>query len=190
LQWLKSRSSGLNDSEVEALMDKYGANVALQEIRRSVFSRLAGNVKNPLVVLLSILGLVSYLTGDTRGTIVIFLMVILGISLRFVQETRSDHAAEKLKAMVRTTATVLRNGVRQEIPLRELVPGDIVLLSAGDMVPADVRLIAAKDLHVNQSALTGEAIPVEKSAECCRSTSGNLFELSNICFLGSNVEIG
>jgi Mg2+-importing ATPase len=187
---LGSRASGLTGPEAKALLDKYGPNVAVEEKKKSFISRLGDNVKNPLVVLLSILGLTSYLTGDIRGTIVIFVMVLLGISLRFVQETRSDQAAEKLKAMVRTTATVLRDGVKQEIPLRELVKGDLVLLSAGDMVPADVRLITAKDLHINQATLTGEAVPVEKSAERCQTSCRNLFELPNICFLGSNVEIG
>jgi Mg2+-importing ATPase len=187
---LGSRNSGLTDSEAELLTGKYGPNIAVKEKRQSALFRLADNVKNPLVVLLSILGLVSYFTGDMRGTIVIFVMVLLGISLRFIQETRSDQAAEKLKAMVRTTATVLRSGLRREIPLRELVPGDIVLLSAGDMVPADVRLITAKDLHVNQATLTGEAVPVEKSAGPCMTSCRNLFDLPNICFLGSNVEIG
>jgi len=187
---LGSRASGLTDSEASARLDQYGPNVAVKEKKKSILSRLVDNMKNPLMVLLSVLGAISYATGDTRGTIVILIMVLLSISLRFVQETRSDRAAEKLKAMVRTTATVLRNGVKHEIPLRELVPGDIVLLSAGDLVPADVRLIAAKDLHVNQATLTGEAVPVEKSAGCCHISCHNLFDLPNICFLGSNVEIG
>ncbi|MGD0885418.1 MAG: magnesium-translocating P-type ATPase [Thermodesulfovibrionales bacterium] len=190
LRLLGSRDSGLTDAEAAALMDKYGPNVVVKGRRKSVLSRLADNIKNPLVVLLSILGLVSYFTGDMRGTVVIFLMVVLGLSLRFVQETRSDKAAEKLKAMVRTTATVMRTGVKKDIPLNALVPGDIVLLSAGDMVPADVRLISAKDLHVNQATLTGEAIPVEKSAERSLASCRQLFDLSNICLLGSNVEIG
>ncbi len=187
---LGSRTGGLSDDEAESLLEKYGPNVAVKEERKSAIFRLAGNVKNPLVVLLAVLGLVSWFTGDMRATSVIFLMVILGISLRFVQEMRSDQAATKLKAMVSTTATVLRSGIKKEIPLREIVPGDIVILSAGDMIPADVRLISAKDLHVNQATLTGEAVPVEKNAERCRTSCRNLFELSNVCFLGSNVEIG
>jgi Mg2+-importing ATPase len=125
--------TGLGDSEAESLMDKYGPNVVVKKKRKSAISRLADNVKNPLAVLLTALGIISYRTGDMRGTIVIFVMVILGISLRFVQEARPDGAAEKLRAMVRTTATVLRGGLKKEIPFREIVPGDIVLLSAGDM---------------------------------------------------------
>ena len=91
-------------------------------------------------------------------------MVLLGIVLRYLQESRADSAAEKLEAMVSTTATVVRAGKRKEISLKELVPGDIVHLSAGDMVPADVRLFSTKDLFLNQSALTGESMPVEKFA--------------------------
>jgi len=185
-----SKTEGLSDSEAESLLDKYGPNTVVKEKRKSLIFRLADNVKNPLVLLLTVLGLVSYLTGDMRGTIVIFVMVVLGVSLRFIQETRSDQAAQKLKAMVRTTATVLRSGVKKEIPLRQIVPGDIVVLSAGDMIPADVRLIAAKDFHVNQATLTGEAVPVERTGERCQTSCRNLFDLPNICFLGSNVEIG
>ncbi len=190
LSLMGSRAAGLSDQEAEALLDKYGPNAVVKEKRKSAVSRLADNVKNPLVVLLAVLGIVSYFTGDMRATGVIFLMVILGVSLRFVQETRSDLAAEGLRAMVRTTAAVLRGGIKKEIPLREIVPGDIIYLSAGDMVPADVRIIAAKDLHVNQATLTGEAVPVEKTDKQCRDACRNLFELSNTCFLGSNVEVG
>ena len=121
------------------------------------------NVKNPLVILLVLLGVISFLTGDMRATIMILLMVVLGIVLRYVQESAADTAAEKLQAMVSTTATVIRDGKRQEISLKELVPGDVVTLSAGDMVPADVRVLSSKDLFLNQSTLTGEALPVEKT---------------------------
>ena len=119
-------------------------------------------MKNPLVILLTALGVLSFLTGDQRATVVIFVMVLLGIVLRFVQEMRADHAAEKLRAMVSNTATVVRDGKESEVSLKLLVPGDIVRLAAGDMVPADVRVLSAKDLFLNQAALTGEALPVEK----------------------------
>jgi P-type Mg2+ transporter len=114
----------------------------------------------------------------------------LGIVLRYVQESRADTAAEKLKAMVSTTATVLRDGMRKELSLKELVPGDIVLLSAGDMVPADLRLLSAKDLFLNQAALTGESLPVEKLAVRVSPDIKNPLEMENLCFLGSNVESG
>ena len=107
---LNTRLDGLTAAEAEARLEQYGANVVAREKRLTFFARLWENVKNPLVILLVVLGLVSYLTGDLRATIVIGLMVLLGIVLRFVQETRADHAAEKLKAMVSTTATVIRDG--------------------------------------------------------------------------------
>jgi Mg2+-importing ATPase len=161
-----------------------------KEKRQSWFARLANNVRNPLVILLLVLALVSFLTGDMRATIVMLSMVVLGVALRYVQETRADTAAEKLKAMVRTTATVLRGGQKREISLHDLVPGDVVILSAGDMVPADIRVLSAKDLFVNQAALTGESMPVEKWAAVESATGRSPLELSNVGFLGSNVESG
>ncbi len=190
LQTLHTEAKGLNEGEAGNRLKQYGPNEIAKEKRKSVFVLLLLNFKNPLVILLLVLGLISYMTGDLRGTIMISAMVLLGIFLRFFQELRSDKAAEKLKAMVSTSATVLRDGERKEIPLKGLVPGDIVLLSAGDMVPADVRLLSAKDLHINQAALTGEALPVAKSEEQLTNTSQDLLEMPNICFLGSNVEVG
>jgi P-type Mg2+ transporter len=190
LQKLSTKTNGLTANEAQARLRKYGPNEIAKEKRKSLLMRLVSNVKNPLVILLMALGVVSYLTGDIRATIMIFAMVLLGVFLRFFQELRSDKAAEKLKAMVSTVADVFRAGEKKEIPLKSLVPGDIVLLSAGDMVPADVRLISAKDLHINQAALTGEALPVEKSAEGLTNPTQDPLEMPNICFMGSNVEVG
>jgi Mg2+-importing ATPase len=190
LEQLKTTQNGLSQAEAEARLEQYGPNEVAREKRRTWLMRLWDNVKNPLVILLIILGVISYLTGDMRATIVILTMVILGIVLRYVQESRADHAAEQLKAMVRTTATVIRDGQRKEISLKELVPGDIVTLSAGDMIPADVRLFSAKDLFLNQSALTGESLPVEKTVAIVDESVQNPLEMTNICFLGSNIESG
>ena len=110
--------------------------------------------------------------------------------LRFYQEMRADNAAEKLKAMVSNTATVVRDGLEAEVSLKMLVPGDIIRMAAGDMVPADVRVLSAKDLFLNQSTLTGESLPVEKKAEIASADIQNPLELPSICFLGSNVESG
>ncbi len=162
LETLQTSAKGLTQDEVEARLEKYGTNEVAREKRQTWSMRLWDNVKNPLVILLVVLGVISYLTGDLRATILIFLMVLLGIVLRYFQESRADEAAAKLKAMVSTTATVVRDGQQQEIPLQELVPGDVIHLAAGDMVPADVRVLTAKDLFLNQSALTGESLPVEK----------------------------
>ncbi|MDP4261307.1 MAG: magnesium-translocating P-type ATPase [Bacteroidota bacterium] len=183
-------SGGLTQEEAATRLAKYGFNEVAKEKPLSPWRRLLINLKNPLVILLAILGLVSYLTGDVRATIVIFVMVILGVVLRYLQEMRADKAAEKLRAMVSTHATVCRDGRDVELPLKMLVPGDIIRLGSGDMVPADVRLLSAKDLFINQAALTGEAMPVEKNTDECSSANGNELELSNICFLGSNVVSG
>ena len=187
---LKTTLNGLSQAEVEARFEQYGPNEVAREKRRTWLMRLWDNLKNPLVILLILLGVISYLTGDMRATIVILTMVILGIVLRYVQESRADNAAEQLKAMVRTTTTVIREGQRKEIPLKELVPGDIVTLSAGDMIPADVRVLSAKDLFLNQATLTGESLPVEKTVPVVSESIQNPLEMTNICFLGSNIESG
>ena len=116
------------------------------------------------MVLLSILAAISALTGDFRAASVMMAMVVLGVVLRFVQEARADTAAAKLKAMISVTATVVRDGDTREIPLAQLVPGDVVHLAAGDMIPADIRILSCKDLFLIQASLTGESFPVEKFA--------------------------
>jgi Mg2+-importing ATPase len=190
LKELGSQLAGLSEAEAESRLKQVGTNEIAREKRQSALMRLLGNVKNPLVLLLLALGLLSFLTGDLRATVVIFVMVVLGVVLRFFQEMRADNAAEKLQAMVSNTATLVRNGKDEETPLKMLVPGDIIRLAAGDMVPADARVLSAKDLFLNQAALTGEALPVEKKAAPAPATVQNPLELPNTCFLGSNVESG
>jgi Mg2+-importing ATPase len=189
-RFLESGPNGLTGEEVEERRRRYGANEVAREKKRSLPARLWDNVKNPLVILLLVLGSISLATGDVRAAAVIGVMVVLGVVLRFFQELRADNAAEKLRAMVKTTATVLHGGERHEIPLQELVPGDVVFLSAGDMVPGDVRILTAKDLYINQAALTGEALPVEKTAAVPPESLSNPLEFGNTAFLGSNVESG
>ncbi|PYY66082.1 magnesium-translocating P-type ATPase, partial [Pseudomonas jessenii] len=124
--------------------------------------------KNPFNLLLTLLAVISWLTEDMKAAIVIFSMVVLSTLLRFWQETKSNQAADALKAMVSNTATVMRRDVedhsaqRIELPIKQLVPGDLIVLSAGDMIPADCRVLSAKDLFVSQAAMTGESMPVEK----------------------------
>jgi len=187
---LNTNLNGLTQMEVESRQDQYGLNEIATEKKHTWLYELWGNIKNPLVILLIILGIISFATGDKRAAVIIAFMVILGVVLRYFQETRATNAAEKLKRMVSTTATVIRDGTRLELPLQEIVPGDIIHLSAGDMVPADVRILSAKDLFLNQAALTGESIPVEKSSDPVSETSTNPLEIRNLCFLGSNVESG
>ena len=190
LRALDASPEGLNATQVELRLKRFGPNTIAREKRQSALMRLLANIKNPLVLLLLALAALSYVTGDQHATVVILVMVVLGVVLRFFQEARADHAAEKLQAMVSNTATVVRDGREVEVALKSLVPGDIIRLSAGDMVPADVRVLSAKDLFVNQAALTGEALPLEKKAAPAPMHLQNPLELPNIGFLGSNVESG
>jgi Mg2+-importing ATPase len=190
LQRLNTSPAGLSDEEAAERLEVFGPNEVAQERKHEWLHRLWLAVRNPLVILLTILATVSYATGDARAGTVMLLMVVLGVSLRFVQETKANTAAAKLKAMIKVTATVVRDGQAREIPLHQLVPGDIVKLSAGDMIPGDVRLIAAKDLFIIQGTLTGESLPVEKSEARDPRTNVSSIEHTNICFLGTSVESG
>jgi Mg2+-importing ATPase len=187
---LNTAAGGLSQAEAEQRLAQHGPNEIAHEKRYTLLGRLWLASRNPLVVLLTVLATISFATGDFRAGTVMLLMVVLGLSLRFVQETRADEAAEKLKAMIKITATVLRDGQPRELPLRELVPGDVVKLSAGDMIPGDVRLISAKDLFIIQATLTGESLPVEKTN--ARDPRGNIspLESTDLCFLGTSVESG
>jgi Mg2+-importing ATPase len=186
----QTSASGLSQEEADARLEKYGQNAIAQEEGHSWRDLLFMAILNPLVILLSLLAILSAATGDLRAAIVMLLMVILGVALRFVQEARADTAAAKLKAMIRVTATAIRDGSPREIPLAELVLGDVVKLAAGDMIPADVRLLSCKDLFVIQASLTGESMPVEKFDAREATASGSPLELKNICFLGTSVESG
>src|ERR1039457_6494895 len=190
LKELETKLDGLSDSEAASRLKQFGTNEIAREKRQSSLMLLLSNIKNPLVLLLLALAALSYMTGDIRATVVISIMVVLGVVLRFFQEMRADNAAEKLQAMVSNTATLVRDGKETEVSLKMLVPGDIIRLAAGDMVPADVRVLSAKDLFLNQAALTGEALPVERKAAPASTDVQNPLELPNICFLGSNVESG
>ncbi|GAB3627746.1 magnesium-translocating P-type ATPase [Pandoraea terrae] len=202
---LQSRRDGLSDDEAATVRAHVGPNEVEHEKPLPWWQHLFQCYRNPFNLLLTVLATVSFATDDTEGTIIIATMVIISTVLRFVQEARSNKAAEQLKAMVSTTATVLRRDVLdgadpaamvrggrlgREIPLSELVPGDIVLLAAGDMIPADVRVLAAKDLFVSQSALTGEALPVEKFSHASDAAGTNPLEYDNLAFMGTNVVSG
>jgi len=161
LRLCASASDGLTQEEAERRLATSGANEIAAHGPPPWPLRLLHTLRNPLVILLAVLAAVSLATGDVRAATVMALMIVLGVTLRFVQEARADSAAAALRAMIRVTATALRDGRPREVPLREIVPGDIVLLAAGDIVPADVCLLPAKDLFVSQSSLTGESLPVE-----------------------------
>lgn len=187
---MKTTAEGLDEAEALKRAREVGPNVVAEGNHRGWPWRLLAAVRNPLVILLGVLATISFATGDLRAGSVVTLMLILGVLLRFVQEARADTAAAQLKAMIHVTAAVVRGGKEEEIPLRGLVPGDVVELSAGDMIPADVRLILAKDLFIAQGTLTGESLPVEKHAAADNRERIEPLELSNLCFLGTSVESG
>lgn len=187
---MKTAAEGLSVGESASRLADVGPNVVAAGSHRGWPWRLLTAARNPLVILLGVLATISFATGDSRAGIVMTLMLSIGVLLRFVQEARADAAAEKLKAMINVTAAVVRAGKEVEIPLRQLVPGDVVNLSAGDMIPADVRLISANDLFITQGALTGESMPVEKVAAREARTGISPLEMANICFLGTSVESG
>lgn len=182
-------TEGLSAEAAEQRLDEYGPNTVVHEEAGGWWTYLLGAFNNAFILLLLILAGVAALTRDFEAAIIISTMVLISAVLRFTQEYRSNIAAEKLKQMVETTATVTREGVKRELPVDEIVPGDIVQLSAGDMIPSDLRLIAAKDLFVSQAALTGESMPVEKFANG-GTGAGTPMEDPRLCFMGSNVISG
>jgi len=190
LQDLGTRREGLTEDEVEERERTAGPNEVAQEKPQGWPIRLLKIVRNPLVILLTVLSAISFATGDARAGTVMAMMVVLSVGLRFWQEARADAAAAKLKAMIHVTATVVRDGKPAELPLRDLVPGDIIHLSAGDMIPGDVRVLASKDLFVSQGSLTGESLPVEKFHDAETKDVSSPIELKNICFMGTSVESG
>jgi Mg2+-importing ATPase len=192
---LKATPQGLSQDEASRRLIEHGPNRVTREQKATIFEELWTRARNPLNALLLTLAVASWFLGDVRAAIVIGAMVILAIGTAFVQEHRSNEAAARLRAMVHTTASVRRTPANAkepfaEIPMEQLVPGDIVRLSAGDMIPADLRLIEAKDLFINQATLTGEAMPAEKFAHASSDACENPFDLPNLCFMGANVVSG
>ena len=201
LREMNTSLQGLSKFMVDEMRDLYGCNKLSYGKKKSLFRRILDAFINPFTTILFVLALVSFITdvlladtGDQNWITVIIIMTMVVISglLRFIQETRSGNAAERLIKMIKTTATVKRqeNGI-QEIPLEDLVVGDIVYLSAGDMVPADVRILKAKDLFINQSALTGESEPIEKVSNIVQQGEyDSITEYPNLAFMGTNVVSG
>jgi Mg2+-importing ATPase len=205
---LKSQADGLDTAEAARRLALDGPNEVTQEPPLPGWLHLWRCYLNPFNVLLTVLAVLSYLSADAKATVVIAVMVALSTMIRFVQEGRSHRAAESLRAMVSNKATVFRRSPGaasavatkpQDIALRELVAGDIVALSAGDMIPADCRVLTARDLFVAQSAMTGESLPVEKfvqaappvvtPATAAPAATGPL-DQRNLVFMGTNVTSG
>jgi len=209
LEKFRCGRNGLTEADAQERLEHDGPNEVAREKPPAWYMQLLHTLRNPFTLILAGLAIISYLTEDIRAVIVLGTMIVLSVVMRFAQEYRSTQAAERLKAMVTTTATVLRREaedappVKREIMIQHLVVGDIVALSAGDMIPADVRLLTSRDLFVSQAILTGEAVPVEKhdtaggltkkpvpAAQAGAPTPEDALDLANICFMGTNIVSG
>jgi Mg2+-importing ATPase len=191
---LATSTDGLPAQEATRRLRLHGPNEVGYADSADVVRRVLKAFASPLSLLLAALAMVNLLTGAALPAAVIVVIVVLSSLLSFAQEYRSDRAAAALRAMVHTTSTVLRPGTGEvqkvEEPVADLVPGDVVLLSAGDSVPADVRLLVTRDLFVSQAAFTGESMPVEKFAAAVPCPPAALSDLPNIAFMGSTVLSG
>ncbi|WP_152395069.1 magnesium-translocating P-type ATPase [Paenibacillus guangzhouensis] len=195
---LNANPNGLTTAEATSKLEQFGTNVIAHDKPPAWYIQLLSCFKNPFILILLGLDLFSYITTDLEAVIIISTMVSISVLITFTQEFRSMKTVEKLKAMVKTTVTVTRGDTRQEIDMEQLVPGDIIHFSAGDLIPADVRFIASKDLFVAESALTGEALPVEKQDSLPRDIivkkrtqrTINALELPNMGYMGTNIISG
>ena len=200
LKYRNTALCGLSAEAVSASRSRFGTNKITKQKQKSLLQRLMDAFINPFTAILLCLAAVSAVTdilfplmelfGNTKEdfdcltVLIILTMVVISGTLRFVQESRSGNAAEKLLAMITTTCTVDRKGQeRQEIPLEDVVVGDIVHLSAGDMIPADLRILDAKDLFISQSSLTGESEPIEKTSAVCSEHADSVTDYGKQCDL-------
>ena len=182
--------TGLSTTEAATRLSQYGPNQIKPARQRTIVLQFLIHFRNPLVLILLAASSISALTGDTTGALIIGLIVLISVSLDFVQEYRAGQAAEQLAAQVSATATVMRDGKPCEVQVAELAPGDLVLLSAGDLIPADAHLLEAKDFFINQAQLTGEAYPVEKHADSSANFDSWATESDKQVFMGSSVVSG
>jgi Mg2+-importing ATPase len=187
---LETDDFGLNDKKVKIRLHVYGKNELEYKKKKKWYETLLHILINPLIILFFFIIVVSLFTQDYKTSFIISLMVFISLIIRFIQETKAYNEAEKLMSLVKTTATLIRNGKKKEVDLINICPGDIVYLSAGDLIPADLRIIESKDLYVNQSFLTGESLPVEKNHFPETNTNIHPSNLKNICLMGTNVESG
>lgn len=200
--YFRTTPSGLSSDEVERRQAQYGRNEVEHERRKNPVTMFIRAFINPFIGILTLLIVVSYVLDvwtaapeekEWTTILIIATMILLSVIIRFCQDWRASRSSEALRKMVKNTCSVKRAGREvEELPIEELVPGDIVTLAAGDMIPADVRVIETKDLFVSQSSLTGESEPIEKrpDARGRKYVRGSVVELDNICYMGSNVISG
>ena len=201
LAFYKSSFRGLTEEQVEENRNLYGENIITKGQEDSILKKIYESIINPFTVILLVIALVSLVTNvwlakpgeeDPTTSIIIVVLVLISGGIRFVQELRSDRAASNLSRLIVNTATVIREGAEQELPIDELVVGDIIKLSAGDMIPADVLLLDSRDFFVQQSGLTGESDAVEKVclAKSDEQKLDSLLETESLAFMGTNVISG
>ncbi|MDO0874000.1 magnesium-translocating P-type ATPase [Carnobacterium divergens] len=187
----QSSPSGLSEQMASKRLAEYGPNEVATQRPTPWFVLLVEAFKDPFVYVLALLMVVSALTNDFEASLVMGVMILLSVGIRFIQEYRSQKASLALKELIETTCGITRDGVTTEIPIDEVVPGDIVNLSTGDMIPADARFIWTKDLFVNQASLTGESMPVEKLVKVEEPTEEDTaLDLANLAFMGTDVLSG
>src|ERR1039458_6442594 len=187
---LTATPAGLSSAEAKQRLRLHGPNSLVGESR---FAPLIGFLRffaNPLVLILLVASAISIVLGDPVGGSIIIAIVLLSVIVNFYVEFQARHAVEDIRKQVATTASVLRDGHELELPVAELVPGDIIRLNAGDLAPADARLLDAKDLHVRESALTGESLPVDKTADDLPAGQHSIADACNSVFLGTAVQTG
>ncbi|VVB65355.1 Copper-exporting P-type ATPase B [Candidatus Gugararchaeum adminiculabundum] len=183
--------SGITDEEARKRQKKYGFNEPAKAKEHHILVRFILSFNNPLVIILMVVGTISFLMDQKISALLTYGMAILSVIISFFQELKAGVEAKKLSELVSTTSAVIRHGKEHEVNIRYLVPGDIVALSAGDLIPADIRILSSKDLFVNQASLTGESFPAEKSSEPPDpAKGGSLLEFRNIAFMGTNVASG
>jgi Mg2+-importing ATPase len=190
LQIVGSTLPGLDADEVARRLDEFGPNEISQAKRLGFLRDILWRLRSPLVIQLLVIAVISGAIGELKSSAIVGAMVILSVGLSYILDRRSTRTVDALGKRVQSRALVMRDGKEAEVPLADVVPGDIVLLQAGSIIPADLRLLSAKDFFVSQAILTGESMPVEKSAEPCGLQRRVVHELTNACFQGSSVRSG
>jgi Mg2+-importing ATPase len=190
LRLIEATPAGLTSAEAKQRLRLHGPNSLAAESRFAPLFRFLGFFANPLVLILLAASAISIVLGDPVGGSIIIAIVLLSVVVNFYVEFQARHAVEDIRKQVATTAAVLRDGHELELPVAELVPGDIVRLNCGDLAPADARLLDTKDLHVRESALTGESLPVDKAAKDLPAGQHSLADAGNSIFLGTAVQTG
>lgn len=190
VKYFNTSQNGLSSEQAAERLEYYGPNELAHQHKHSAIKEFLLHFKSPFVIILLIAGIVSGFLGEIANTIIILVIIFVSVILGYYQENKAEKAAQLLKQKVTSTATVIRDSIKQEIKFPEIVPGDIIYLSAGDIAPADARVISAKDLFINQSALTGESFPVEKISGAIKGKQNSTSEWNNYCFMGTSVVSG